>query len=95
MLDLCHSRSAGRRRARVARGGAWDLKALIRGLISDGYLVDGSPAEQVARQILDGGEDSLSREQRMVFERSLLHAVRAYANAEPRLRILERLMRDG
>lgn len=73
----------------------WNTRDLAARLIEGGYLVDGTPASDAARELIEVGEDGLSTPSRRVFERSLLFAMRALANGEPRLRILEFLMRDS
>ncbi|MGN6482498.1 hypothetical protein [Luteibacter sp.] len=73
----------------------WATNDLARRLIEGGYLVDGTPAGDVAREVIEVGEEALSAQSRRIYERSLLLAMRALANGEPRLRILEFLMRDS
>lgn len=72
----------------------WDLTDHIGDLIREGYLPKGSPAREVARHVMEAGERSLTKPQRIVYERSLLRALRAYDTGEPRTRIMELLVRD-
>lgn len=73
----------------------WNTRDLAARLIEGAYLVDGTLAGDVARELIEVGEDALSTPSRIIYERSLLPAMRALANGEPRLRVLEFLMRDS
>lgn len=53
----------------------WELLELIRDLVDEGEIEEGTPAYGVAQQVIHSGYESLSAKQRAVYDLNVLPAL--------------------
>lgn len=61
-----------------------ELSDLLEELTAEGYVLEGTPAFQVAKKVIDHGKRALSGPEQAVFQNEVVPAIRCLAQARER-----------